>query len=61
MTEKTEDTKETMKWQFRNRPEWPGQEPPWSDCLMGKDGKPDTVWLQCEYRRVTVSTKSDRY
>lgn len=49
------------KWQERDRPQWPGQQPPWRDCLMNSEGEPDTVWLQCEYRLVDESTKSERY
>ena len=50
-----------QKWQCRNRPEFPGNQPPWEDCLMNKEGEPDTVWLQCEYRLVPEDTKSPFY
>lgn len=58
----TDETKQTvqMKWQERDRPSWPGNEPPWHDCRVGEDGKPETVWLQCEYRNVPADTKSER-
>lgn len=51
---------EDFKWQSRNRPEWPGNEPPWSDEYksVNTDQPYLGVYLQCEYRKVPLNTPS---
>jgi hypothetical protein len=46
--------KQTMKWQERDRPQFPGHEPKWEDSfvLQGEDEPAAGFWLQCEYRQV---------